>query len=178
MSNPRRPKPAPNPDPQDELKACAEVWNASPADQNQALNALLDRIGKDSGNQPVEIPPLPAELQDFTLSFLAPPKSFISLSVPESIYRQLQRYGISRFYEEAVQEFDGDLKALLVAALQFIEARKNRKPLDGICNANGRVLKESMKKIEDIKESLAGIRNISRAKVLAGLVQLKLNARK
>lgn len=124
------------------------------------------------------IPPLPDDLKDFKFSFLKPPKYFISLSVPESLYRQLQRYGISRFFEEATVEFDGDLRSLLTASLQFMEARKNRKPMEAICNANGRVLKETLQRIEGIKESLAGVRAMSRAKVLAGLVQLKLSTRK
>jgi hypothetical protein len=59
-----------------------------------------------------------------------------------------------------------------------MEARKNRKPMEAICNANGRVLKESLQKIEGIKESLAGVRAMSRSKVLAGLCQLKLNSKK
>lgn len=124
------------------------------------------------------IPPLPDDLKDFRFSFLQPPKFFISLSVSESLYRQLQRYGISRFFEEATAEFDGDLRSLLTASLQFMEARKNRKPMEAICNANGRVLKETLQKIEGIKESLAGVRAMSRAKVLAGLVQMKLNSQK
>jgi hypothetical protein len=123
-----------------------------------------------------DTPHLPDDLKDFKFSFLKPPKYFISLSVPESLYRKLQRYGISRFYEEATAEFEGDLRSLLTASLQFMEARKNRKPMEAICNANGRVVKESLQKIEGIKDSLEGIRNMSRAKVLAGLVQLKLNA--
>lgn len=125
-----------------------------------------------------EAPSLPDDLKDFKFSFLKPPKYFISLSVPDSLYRRLQRYGISRFYEEAVGEFDGDLRSLLTASLQFMEARKNRPHMEAITNANGRVLKETLQKIEGIKESLSGIRNMSRAKVLAGLVQLKLNAMK
>lgn len=125
-----------------------------------------------------EAPSLPDDLKDFKFSFLKPPKYFISLSVPESLYRQLQRYGISRIFEEATAEFNGDLRSLLTASLQFMEARKNRKPMEAICNANGRVLKETLQRIEGIKGSLEGIRNMSRAKVLAGLVQLKLNAMK
>jgi hypothetical protein len=121
-------------------------------------------------------PSLPDDLKDFKFSFLKPPKYFISLSVPDSLYRRLQRYGISRFYEEAVAEFDGDLRSLLTASLQFMEARKNRPHMEAITNANGRVLKETLQKIEGIKESLAGIRNMSRAKVLAGLVRMKLDA--
>lgn len=123
-----------------------------------------------------EAPSLPDDLKDFKFSFLKPPKYFISLSVPESLYRQLQRYGISRFFEEATAEFNGDLRTLLTASLQFMDARKNRKPMEAICNANGRVLKETLQKIEDIKESLAGVRAMSRAKVLGGMVQLKLNS--
>lgn len=119
---------------------------------------------------------LPDDLKDFRFSFLKPPKYFISLSVPDSLYRRLQHYGISRFFEEASAEFDGDLRNLLTASLQFMEARKNRKPMEAISNANGRVLKETLQKIEGIKESLSGVRTMSRAKVLAGLVQMKLNA--
>jgi len=125
-----------------------------------------------------EYPPLPDDLKDFRLSFLKPPKYFISLSVPESLYFRLRRYGISKFYEEAVEAFDGDLRSLLTASLEFMEARKNRKPMDAVCNLNGRVVKETLQKIESIKDSLEGIRNMSRAKVLAGLVQLKLNTMK
>jgi len=121
---------------------------------------------------------LPADLKDFKFSFYKPPKYFVSLSVPESLYRQLQRHGISRFLEEATAEFNGDLRSLLTASIQFMETRKNRKPMEAICNANGRVLKETLQKIEGIKDSLAGVRGMSRAKVLAGLVQLKLNAMK
>lgn len=125
-----------------------------------------------------EYPPLPDDLKDFRLSFLKPPKYFISLSVPESLYFRLRRYGISKFYEEAVESFDGDLRSLLTASLQFMEARKNREPMEAVCNLNGRVLKETLQKIEGIKDSLAGVRAMSRAKVLAGLVQIKLNATK
>jgi hypothetical protein len=125
-----------------------------------------------------EAPSLPDDLKDFKFSFLKPPKYFISLSVPESLYRQLQRYGISRFFEEATAEFNDDLRSLLTASLRFMEARKNRKPMEAICNANGRVRKETLQKIEGIKDALAGVRAMSRAKVLAGLVQIKLNAMK
>jgi len=125
-----------------------------------------------------EYPSLPDDLKDFRLSFLKPPKYFVSLSVPESLYFRLRRYGISKFYEEAVASFDGDLRSLLTASLEFMEARKNRKPMEAVCNLNGRVVKETLQKIESIKDSLEGIRNISRAKVLAGLVQMKLNAMK
>ena len=123
-------------------------------------------------------PTLPDDLKDFRFSFLKPPKYFISLSVPETLYFRLRHYGISKFYEEAVASFDGDLRSLLTASLVFMEARKNRQPMEAVCNLNGRVVKETLQKIEDIKESLEGIRNMSRAKVLAGLVQLKLNTMK
>src|SRR6266702_8244123 len=77
-----------------------------------------------------ETPFLPDDLKDFKFSFLKPPKFFISLSVPESLYRQLQHHGISRFFEEATAVFNGDLRSLLTASLQFMEARKNRKPME------------------------------------------------
>jgi len=40
------------------------------------------------------------------------------------------------------------------------------------------VLKETLSNIEDVKVSLEGIRNMSRAKVFSGLVQLKLKGMK
>lgn len=155
--------------------------------QSQPIQAASDPLCKTGAADPLHIlqdghtpedeyPPLPDDLKDFRLSFLKPPKYFVSLSVPESLYFRLRRYGISKFYEEAVESFDGDLRSLLTASLEFMEARKNRKPLEAVCNLNGRVVKESLEKIESIKDSLEGIRNMSRAKVLAGLVQLKLNA--
>jgi len=160
----RKRQPQPIPAPSDPLCKTGEV---------DPLRSLLE--GKSIED---EYPPLPDDLKDFRLSFLKPPKYFVSLSVPESLYRQLQHYGISRFFEEAAVEFDGDLRSLLTASLQFMEARKNRKPMEAICNANGRVLKETLQKIEGIKDSLAGVRAMSRAKVLAGLVRLKLNRMK
>jgi hypothetical protein len=157
--------------------------------QSQPIPAASDTLCKPSATEPLhsllegqtpadEYPSLPDDLKDFRLSFLKPPKYFISLSVPESLYFRLRRYGISKFYEEAVESFDGDLRSLLTASLEFMEARKNRKPMEAVCNLNGRVVKETLQKIESIKDSLEGIRNMSRAKVLAGLVQLKLNSPK
>lgn len=119
---------------------------------------------------------LPDDLKAFELSFLTPRRYFVSVSVPEHIYRSLQRYGISKFFEEAVDGFDGDLPALLTASLEMINARRQRKPDEAISNCNGRILKETLDRIEEIQNSLIGIKGMSRAKVLAGLVQLKLNA--
>lgn len=131
-----------------------------------------------ASNQSPSADNLPEDLREFRFSFLKPPKFFLSLSVPEGLYHQLRRYGISKFYEEAIDAFDGDLRGLLTASLQFMEMRKNRPVLEARCNANGRVIKAHLKKLEDIRASLEGIKNLSRAKVLAGLVQIKLNAMK
>lgn len=125
-----------------------------------------------------EHPPLGDDLKGFELSFLAPRRYFVSVSVSEGTYRRLQRYGISLFFEEAVAAFDGNLRNLILASIQLMESRKNRKPDEAICNANGRVLKETLQRIEDLQKSLEGIRGVSRAKVLGGLIQLKLNAMK
>ncbi len=173
MTDPRRKKPDPPIDLKSIAAGCREL--SKPSDNR--LGRVIEHIAKaaDEGRKPA---PLPDDLKDFTYSFLAPPRFFISVSVPESLYHQLRGYGISRFFEDATNKFDGDLKALVEAALQFIAARKNRKPTEGICNANGRVLKETLQKIEGVQASIAGIKGMSRAKVLAGLVQLKLNAMK
>jgi hypothetical protein len=100
--------------------------------------------------------------------------------VPDSIYQKLQKHpgGISGFYEEAVTSFDGDLVALVNASVTFVEVRRFRAGMDPPRNASGRVQPSTFMKIQKIEASLTEIRGISRAKVVAGLVQLFLETLK
>jgi len=104
-------------------------------------------------------------------------RRLISASVPDSILVKLQAYpgGVSRFYEDAVSAFDGDLRALVEAAVQFVENRRLRAPEDPARNASARVLPTTFDKIQKIHTALAGIRGMSRSKVLTGLVQFYMN---
>ncbi len=103
-------------------------------------------------------------------------RSPVSTSVPESIYIKLQKYpgGISKYYDDAVAGFDGNLPALVNAAAKFVDERRLRAPQDPPRNATGRVLPKTFDTIRKIEAALADIQGMSRAKVLAGVVQLKL----
>lgn len=116
--------------------------------------------------------------EPYRYSLIAPPKHLVGTTVPESVYLKLLLYpgGISRFFEDAVAAFDGDLQALLEAVTHFLSDRKREMEENPVRNANGRVLKETFQKIEHYKKALAGIRGMSRAKVLAGLIHLKLTS--
>jgi hypothetical protein len=83
--------------------------------------------------------------------------------------------GVSAFYEHALGSFNGDLAALLDAAAQFAEYRKRARQTIAIRSANGRISKAAFEKIKTIEAALKGIRGMSRAKVLAGLIQSLLS---
>lgn len=107
-------------------------------------------------------------------------RRLISASVPDSILVKLQAYpgGVSHFLEDAVASFDGDLRALVEAAVVFVENRRLRAPEDPARNASARVLPSTFDKIKRIHAALAGVRGMSRAKVLVGLLwlhQMRLN---
>ena len=101
----------------------------------------------------------------------------VSTSVPESIYRKLKKYpgGVSQFYDDAVASFEGALPSLVLAAAKFVEERRLHAPEDPPRNATGRVLPKTYDIIRKIEAALAEIQGMSRAKVIAGLVQLKLS---
>lgn len=103
-------------------------------------------------------------------------RRMISASVPDSILMKLQGYpgGVSRFLEDAVAAFDGDLKTLVEAAVVFVENRRLRAPEDPARNASARVLPSTFDKIQKIHAALACVRGMSRAKVLSGLIGMKL----
>jgi hypothetical protein len=115
--------------------------------------------------------------RDLRYIFVSPPKFVVGTTVPDPIYFQLLDYpgGISGFYEDAVAKFDGDVEALLRAAVLFSEIRKRARNTTAIRSANGRVSKGAHDRVLAIEGSLKGIRGISKAKVLAGLIHLYLD---
>lgn len=122
---------------------------------------------------------LHGDVEALTLAFVPAQRRLVSASVPESLYMKLQAYpgGVSQFYEDAVAKFDGDLKALVEAAVAFIENRRARAAEDPARNASGRVQPQTFETIRKIELALAPVRGMSRSKVLAGLIQLKVSPR-
>ena len=141
---------------------------------------------KDSSAQPVPpalpcIPLTPLTLMgpdgsDLRDIFIRPAKFVVGTTVPDPVYFQLLDYpgGISGFFEDSVAKFDLDLEALLKAAAQFADERKCSRQTTAIRAANGRVSKAAHQKITQIEAALKGIRGMSKAKVLAGFIQLYL----
>lgn len=119
---------------------------------------------------------LHGDLADLTYAFVGSPRRLVTCPVPDSVYQKLQNHpgGVGRFYEEAVAAFDGNLNSLVTAAVTFVDARRFRAAVDPPRNASGRVLPATFAKVEQIQQALVSIRGMSRAKVLAGLVQLHL----
>jgi hypothetical protein len=127
--------------------------------------------------QPTEELVLHGDLSDLTYAFIGHPRRLVTCPVPDSVYLKLQNYpgGISHFIEDAVASFDGDLKDLVVAAVAFVDARRYGASTDPPRNASARILPSTLEKIQRIHTALADIRGMSRAKVLAGLIQLQLH---
>lgn len=117
------------------------------------------------------------DISGLTNAFAVQRRRTVRCPVPESIYLRLQQHpgGVSRFIEEAVESFDGDLSSLVVAAVDFVNYRRLRAPQDPPRNASGRLLPASIEKIQMIQAALSTIRGITRAKVIAGLIQLHLD---
>jgi hypothetical protein len=120
---------------------------------------------------------LHGDLAGLTYAFVGRPRRLVTCPVPDSIYLKLQNHpgGVSHFFEDAVASFDGNLAALVEAAVAFVDARRFRAHTDPPRNASGRVLPVTFEMIQKIEEALSGIRGMSRAKVLAGLIQLHLD---
>jgi hypothetical protein len=80
---------------------------------------------------------------DIRYIFLSPPKFTLGTTVPEPVYIQLLDHpgAISKFFEDAISAFDGDLDALLSAAAVFSAERKEARKDTPIRNAVGRVSK-------------------------------------
>ena len=122
---------------------------------------------------------LHGDIESLKFAFINSQRRLISTSVPDSILTKLQAYpgGVSRFFEDAVANFDGDLRALVEAAVIFVENRRYRTPEDPARNASGRVLPGTFEKIMKIHVALTGVRGMSRAKVMAGLIHIYLSNR-
>lgn len=120
---------------------------------------------------------LHGDVEALALAFVPTQRRLVSVSVPESLYMKLQRYpgGVSQFYEDAVAKFDGDLKALVEAAVRFMERRRACAAEDPARNASGRVQPGTFETIRKIELALSTVRGTSRSKILAGLVQLHVH---
>jgi hypothetical protein len=136
---------------------------AVPCNPDQAAPPTQNLVGTDG--------------RDLRYIFVSPPKFVVGTTVPDPVYFHLLDYpgGISGFYEDAIAKFDGDTEALLRAAALFSDERKRSRQTTAIRSANGRVSRGAHDKILAMEAALRGIRGISKAKVLAGLIQLYLN---
>ena len=130
---------------------------------------------------PVAVPPageltLRGDLTGLTYAFVGRPRRLVTCPVPDLVYQKLQNHpgGVGHFIEDAVAAFDGDLNALVNAAVAFVDNRRYRASTDPPRNASGRVLPATFAKIQQIQDALTSIRGMSRAKVVAGLIQLQL----
>ena len=119
---------------------------------------------------------LHGDVSKLTYAFVGNPRRLVTCPIPDSIYVKIQCYpgGTSRFFEDAVASFDGNLEALVEAAVVFVDARRFNASVDPVRNASGRILPATLEKIQKIQDALAAIRGLSRAKVIAGLIQLKI----
>lgn len=119
---------------------------------------------------------LRGDLTGLTYAFVGRPRRLVTCPVPDSVYQKLQNHpgGVGHFIEDAVAAFDGDLNVLVNAAVTFVDNRRYRASTDPPRNASGRVLPSTFAKIQQIQDALASIRGMSRAKVVAGVIQLYL----
>lgn len=122
-----------------------------------------------------KVPPkLHGDIKGLELAFVETRRRLIGTTVPESVFSLMQKHpgSISGIYEDAVNGFDGNLPALVEAAVLFVKQRKLRASTDPIRTANGRVYITTLERIQEIEKALTSVRSMSRAKVLAGLLQL------
>lgn len=126
------------------------------------------QAGKDSS------PFRPFNLDLQGLNLVRPPKFPVGTTVPERVYLEIlgSRTGISQFLEDAINSFDGDMLALVEAANQLAAERRSARFDTGVRAISGRVSKAAMTRLQEILAALKGVRGMSKAKVLAGLVQL------
>ncbi len=127
-------------------------------------------------NQDKESLVLYGDIAEYKYAFVSSQKKLISLSVRDSILVRLQAYpgGVTRFFEDAITEFSGDLRALIEASIKFVDERRTLALDDPARNASVRVHPSTYEKVQKIHAALHEIRGMSRAKVIAGLVNLKL----
>lgn len=119
-----------------------------------------------------------SDLGDLQYLFVSKPKFTVGTTVPEPVYLKLLKYpgGISKFYEDAITEFDGNLESLLRAASVFAAERRQSRQDTPVRAVNGRISETSYRRVQEMERGLASIRGMSRAKVLAGLMHLKLTS--
>lgn len=151
--------------------------NRSPSLHRAAFPSPGRRKEKCASQEPGKGLQLHGDIKALEFAFVAARRRLVGTTVSESLLAKMQAHpgGIGAFYEEAVGAFNGDLEALVAAAVQFMRDRKRRSHEDPIRIANGRVEPETFEKIQKIETALASIRGMSRAKVIAGLVQLAIN---
>ena len=122
---------------------------------------------------------LHGDLQSLKDAFTGRAKKTVTCPMTDTLRLKLDKHthGISGFIEEAVASFDGDLPALVRAAVIFCDNRSGRMPDDPISNVSARLLPETFAKIEAITAALKAVpvRGSSRAKVIAGLIQILLS---
>ena len=126
-----------------------------------------------------KVPPkLHGDIKGLELAFVETRRRLVGTTVPESIFFRMQKHpgSISGCFEDAVNGFDGDLPALVEAAVLFVKQRKLRASTDPIRTANGRVYFTTFERIQEIEGALMSVRGMSRAKVLAGMLQLFLTS--
>lgn len=111
--------------------------------------------------------------------FMTPAKRVLTTSVSEEVFHILvaTKGGISTFWEDAITGFDGDLEALVLAAVAFEEDRTRARHESVVRGASGRVRQELYDRVLEIEHSLTGIKRMSRSKVMAGLAKLLLERR-
>jgi len=114
-------------------------------------------------------------LQGIDLS--RPPKFPVGTTVPERVYRAIHSSGsgISQFIEDAITGFNGDMRALINAAGQLDAERKSARFDTGVRSISGRVSKAALTRLQEIFAALEGMRGMSLAKILGGLVILHLS---
>ena len=147
-----------------------------PPSNARSSSKIPKGIGMPEGDEGSKELVLHGDLTKLTYAFIGHPRRLVTCPIPDSIYLKIQNYpgGISRFFEDAVASFDGNLESIVEAAVAFVDSRRFNACTDPPRNASGRILPGTLQKIQKIQEALGGIRGMSRAKVLAGLIQLKL----
>ena len=77
--------------------------------------------------------PTGARLEALQNIFLSPPKFVVGTTASEAAYRVMvgTKGGLSAFWEDAIQSFDGDLEGLVRAAAAFEEERRQGRHIGG-----------------------------------------------
>ena len=162
---PQPPNPSPNRSPSVRRARALPGNPASPCDQKPT------GTGKIGG--PLKLTGDVESLRDI---FVTPRRRLVGTLAPESVIVVMKAHpgGVSEFYEQAIAAFDGNLPRLVEAAARFITARKQHAPTDVPQIVNGRIQVERFHRLQTILDALKGVRGMSRAKAIAGLIQLRL----